>query len=143
MVPSNNGLVLVTGGVELQVKFQDENLPSEIVKVRQLPIRHMDKYLACFDDEAKAIELFCDKPEGWADSLTPASHNELIEKGQELNFPLFDGWYRRRMARAEMLSPGLTERLKEIVGNVALKAVEAGGPSKNFASPSPLEPVSP
>jgi len=117
MEPSNTKLVLVKGGVEIDIEYQDGG--KETVKVRQLPIRHMEKYLVCFDDEAKALELFCDKPAGWADTLAPVSHNDLIEKCQELNHPLFEGWYRRRMERTEILSPGVTAKLREMVGSIA------------------------
>lgn len=136
------GLVLAAGGVEVEIEYRETG-QKEFVKVAQLPVRSMERYLRVFDDEEKAIELFCGKQDGWAALLTAASHNELIEKGQEINFPLFEGWYRRRMARAELLSPGVNAKIMDLMGDVARSAIESTSPSSSPASPvAPATPAS-
>lgn len=129
-----NNVQLVVGGAEIEIELLDGT--RETVLVREIRPRHMEKYLRCFDDEAKSIELFCDKPEGWADTITTASHDTLIEKGQQINVPLFDRWFRRRKERLEILSPGLLEGLKES----ARKAMEVVSNSTSSSAASSSAP---
>jgi hypothetical protein len=148
MAPENNGhspeadLILINGGVDMEVTLVGG--AKETVKVRQLPIKAMLGYLSCFDDEPKLIALFTGKPETWVDELTPQSHTALIEKGEEINRPFFDAWYRRRMDRIETINPGFRKNLASIVGrataDAARSAAPAGSVSANSASASPIAP---
>ena len=101
------------------------------VFVRQLPIEDYPKLLGLMDDEGAQLELYClvkgppdstDKThgtdarwvpveKGWAKTLTPAAHDSLMEKAEELNRDFFGRWLRRRMAKMEAIRPGLTEEM--------------------------------
>lgn len=111
--------LVVVGGAELDIKYLDGR--EERVKVRQLTVKSMDRYLEVFADESAAIELFCEKEKGWADRLSPESFDALIEKAEALNLPLFRNWYRRLTARSDIMNPGLVERAQK----AASAAIEA------------------
>lgn len=107
---------------QINARFTDGH--EEPVTVQMLGIKSLPDYLQRFDDEAKTIELFCDKPDGWADGLAPDSHVELIGAGQDLNLSNLTAWYRRRVARTEMLRPGFEKQLDSAVSG-AFKAAAA------------------
>jgi len=96
-------LITVAGGIDLTVNFQNGN-GSEVVKVRQIPISKLQEYLNGLGDDAKTIELYCDKPKGWADTLTIQSANAIADKGQEINLPFLDAWWRRQAKWRRMQS---------------------------------------
>ncbi len=103
---ADNKMTTLLGGTEISAARLDGT--TETVKVRQLPVRLLQTYLLKLDDEAAAIELFCDKPEGWADGLTLEAHTALITEGERLNKETFFGWLQRRIARQESLVPNST-----------------------------------
>lgn len=100
-------LITIMGGVELEVSFRN-NGQNETVKVRQIPISQIQKFVMALTNEAEAIELYCDKPKGWADTLTIESANAVADKGQELNIPFFAAWFQRQMKWRESQLPGMT-----------------------------------
>lgn len=100
-------LITIAGGVELEVAFQN-NGAKEIVKVRQIPISKIQAFIFSMTDESAAIELYCDKPKGWADTLTVESASAIADKGQELNLPFFAAWFKRQMKWRESQQPGST-----------------------------------
>lgn len=85
---------------------------TETVEIRELTGRELNKWLEAVGDEGKLVELICGKPEGFADTLTLASYDEVISQGRELNEPYFYKWYQRMLERNERLSPGFSESLK-------------------------------
>lgn len=127
------------GGVEIEVRFQnaevetrnaefqgpsgtDSALPvprSALVKVRQLPLRLMPAYHRVKDNEAESIELFCDKPAGWADTLTPESFEAVLAKGEELNLDFLSSYSRRKANRMEKIAPGAEQKIvKELLAQM-------------------------
>ena len=102
---------------------------TEIVFLRQLPVRLLPQYLATIDDEAARLELLADKPAGWSDKLTADSHVELLEVGEGLNTDSFSAWLRRRVQRQEQLVPGSSGEL----GKQLLSASPTGLPSARSA----------
>jgi hypothetical protein len=95
-VKSNDELITIAGGVELEVTHLDGT--NETVKVRQIPISKVQQLLFALGvaNEADCLELYCDKPKGWADTLIGASVNAVADKGQEINLPFFGAWSRRQ-----------------------------------------------
>jgi len=89
-------LVTIAGGVDLEVHFSKNGNTSETVKVRQIPISKLQEFLFSMGDESRLIELYCDRPKGWADTLAIESANEIADKGQELNLPFLQAWWRRQ-----------------------------------------------
>lgn len=101
-------LATLSGGHDIEVTMLDGT--KEAVRVRQLAIRLMPKYLAIAEDESATVELFCDKPTGWADKLTPASFEEILRQGEEFNLDPLSCYAERVARRREKLFPGMTER---------------------------------
>lgn len=106
-------MATLLGGLEITVNKLDGT--TEKVKVRQLPVRLLQAYLLKMDDEAASIELFCDKPEGWADGLTLESCTAVITEGERLNGETFFAWLQRRVARQERLVPNSTGEVGKTV----------------------------
>jgi hypothetical protein len=84
------------GGVELEVTHMDGS--KETVSVRQIQLSRFAQYalLVSWGHQAEMIELYCDKPKGWADTLTPESARAVADKGQEINLPFFKAWSRHQ-----------------------------------------------
>lgn len=96
-------IITIAGGVELMVSYQN-NGENEVVKVRQIPISKIPAFLLAMGNEADTIELYCDKPKGWADTLSVQSANEIADKGQEINLPFLNAWWRRQAKWKNMQS---------------------------------------
>jgi hypothetical protein len=102
----NDKMATLLGFSEVAVTFTSGEQGT--VKVRQLPVRHLAAYLLKIDDEAGAVELFTNQPEGWADTLTLASFEAVLAEGEKLNSDSFFAWLRRRVERQERIAPGTT-----------------------------------
>lgn len=101
-------LITIAGGVEMEVAYQ-RNGQNEMVKVRQIPISKISAFVLAMGNESECIELYCDKPKGWADTLTIESASAIADKGQEINMPFFAAWFRRQMKwRESQQLPGST-----------------------------------
>ena len=119
-----NDLENIRGGMDLELSLVGGG--TEQVFVRQIPIRLMPQLLAALEDEPRMVELFCDRPEGWSDTLTPEAFEKIVAEGERLNADFFSRWLRRRLDRQERLLPGITEQL----------AKNAGLPTGSLKSPS-------
>ncbi len=102
------------GGAELEVNLVAGG--TEKVFVRQIPVRLMSQMLANLEDENRLVELFCDKPDGWSDSLAVESFEKVVLEGERLNSDFFSRWVHRRLTRQEKVMPGITERLARNAG---------------------------
>jgi hypothetical protein len=102
------------GGMEFEADLAVGG--TEKVFIRQIPIRQMPRMLAALEDENRLVELFCDKPEGWSDTLTVESFEKLVTEGERLNADFFSRWVQRRLTRQEKVMPGITEKLARNAG---------------------------
>jgi len=107
----STSLNIVFGGVEISVAHLDET--TETVKVRQLPIKDMPRYMACFEDEEKTVELFCAQSPGWASALSRESFEEILTKGEELNLDFLERHAARSQKRREKIMPGMAEKIMQ------------------------------
>ena len=89
--PNPTPLAVILGGEELTVKTRDGE--SHRVWVYQLPVRRITRWAQLnyggMDAEPELVELYADKPQGWADTLTLESYDAVLAKGEELNRPTF------------------------------------------------------
>jgi hypothetical protein len=137
-------LVTITGGIEIEITHlpavagrdgpvgEADSFPhKETVKVRQIPISKIQQFALALGNEAELIELYCDKPKGWADTLTVESASAVADKGQEINLPLFAAWFRRQAKWRESQTPGaiaeLEKKLTELI--VASRLPNSAQPS--------------
>jgi hypothetical protein len=102
------------GGVELEVNLVAGG--TEKVFVRQIPIRLMPQMMANLENENQLVELFCDRPKGWSDSITPESFEKVVQEGERMNTDFFVRWFQRRLTRQEKVMPGITEKLARNAG---------------------------
>lgn len=140
MDSTTNGMATLYGSVDVTATFTDGR--TETVKVRQLSIRLVEKLAACRQDEAKAIELYCDKPEGWADTLTQASFTEIITKAEEINRDFFSQWLARQAARDKILPKPDMEQVAAILQVLPQQMLE-GLMVPTLPSSSPKPPSAP
>jgi hypothetical protein len=103
-----NKTVALFGGEPIEVTLRDGVIEKDVF-VRTLRVVDFPRVFSALDDEEKLAEIFCGKPEGWAATLSPASHEAIIEKGNELNSDFFCRWAQRRVAQRAKLAAGLTE----------------------------------
>lgn len=111
------------GGKELTITKLDKT--TERVLVRQLPVSAMSRYASCVTDETAMVELFCDKPDGWADTLTNESFEEIIDEGERINEFFFARWRDRQRRRAERISPGIQEKIASQITSQSLQSAAA------------------
>lgn len=115
------GVETLFGGADVTVIMLDGT--EQRVMVRQLPIRAMPALLLAQDDEAASIELYCDKPAGWTDTITRDSAERIVTEGERINSDFFGRWLARRVERYKRAAPWLVDSL-------------------NSPSPSPASPSS-
>lgn len=92
----------ILGELNATVRMQDGT--EEQVVVRQLPLSAMFGYSQIQDDDAAHVELLCDKPSGWGDTVAEDSVDDILRLGDELNADFFGRWLRRRSARLTRIS---------------------------------------
>lgn len=127
-------LITIAGGVEMEVSYQN-NGDKETVKVRQIPISKIQTFIIGSGDVSATIEMYCDKPKGWADTLTVESAIAIGDKGQELNRPFVKAWFRWQTGWRESQQPGNT-----ITGDTDQNKESAVSASASASSP-PLSPT--
>jgi hypothetical protein len=122
-------LVTIAGGVEMEVAYQN-NGDKETVKVRQIPISKIQSLVMAIGNEADLIELYCDKPKGWADTLRLESAIAIAGKGQELNLPFYERWFRIQMLwrKSQQEAIGITGTTEENKAPVASGSASASSP---------------
>lgn len=110
MEDKKNNFATLVGGVEMEVTLGDGTV--EKVFVSQLAIKRYPELLGLLDDEGALLELYCGKEKGWAEGLTPGSHELLIVAAEKLNADFFWPWLQRRLRRMERVRPGVTTTAK-------------------------------
>lgn len=104
-------LVTIAGGVDMEVDYSN-NGSKETIRVMQIPISKISAFLTAWGDEGALIELYCDKPKGWADTLALQSASAIADKGQELNLPFLGAWLKRQAKWREVQAQGMTQEEK-------------------------------
>ncbi|MBC2592785.1 hypothetical protein H5P28_00780 [Ruficoccus amylovorans] len=99
----NANNAIISGGINLAVHTNAGT--EETVTVRLLKIREFPDYLRLVDQEERLAEFLCDKPEGWADTLTVDSLLDICEQGHGINFKNACRWGERRAQVNEALLP--------------------------------------
>lgn len=112
-------IIALYGGEAYQVNRPDGT--QEEVKICQLPVRRALRILELMNDEPALVELYCQKEEGWADTLTVDDYEYIAERGMEINHPTLSR-YADRQARA---GKGITQLMTQAMEEVK-KAFESG-----------------
>jgi hypothetical protein len=92
---------VIRGGNEIAVVFADGH--RENVLVRMIPIRQFPTYLDLQMDEPAMVEFLCERPAGWADTLSYEGVERIVALGDVLNADFFGRWLRRRLERNNRL----------------------------------------
>jgi len=92
---------------------------TEQVKIRQLPIKLYPLYLASLGSEPRLVELFCDRPAGWSDTLGLYSLEQIVTEGERLNADFFGRWNERRLAREKLLPAADPEKTGKVLETLA------------------------
>jgi hypothetical protein len=87
---------IALGAESVPVQYLDGR--TALAEVRILKLFAMPAFFRALTDEARLAELVCDKPEGWAETLTPVSLMDVVEKAVSLNFSTAKRWAENRMA---------------------------------------------
>jgi hypothetical protein len=107
--PESSGSSIALGGEPVKVTYKDKS--TGLVHVRELEIDPgLIKFVTLLLNEKLLVEFICDKPDGWASTLKPASVLDIVEKAKELNFSLARRYMELRAETMERLEPfGLTK----------------------------------
>lgn len=151
---SDNALEVIAGGRVLDVthlaledfdessrkrleKFQPLFGIVERVKVHHIAVSDMQRYGSAIlgKDEATAIECYCRRDPGWADTLTPESVTALADLGLELNLPFFSAWFHRQAKWTQAQTPSSILELQKTLAN--LTKMFTGSPSQSSSGASP------
>lgn len=115
------------GGTTIEVTYRDGT--KESVTVQCLPLRKIPEYLEWVDNEPNCAEKLCNKPEGWADSITDESVFAICDAGAEINHPRLLSWANRQVKKAERLMP-MTEIIQSASRTSAPKLRPLPGPDE-------------
>lgn len=136
-------LATVLGGEHVKVSFRNGSL--ETVWVYGPAIRTAQRWMELdasgFNGEVlKVEEVYCRKPEGWTDGLTPESYEAVLAKGEELSRPFYDR-ARQRAAEAEGLWAGVFRDKQRLAHEMGLSL--SAMPSPPSAPPTGSHPDKP
>jgi hypothetical protein len=101
-------LTALLGGKPVRVALMDGT--TEDVSVRALPLSRLHEYGELQTNEARLLEVLCDKPKGWSDLVEEESIKQILAEGDRLNFTRFSQWSERQLARNQKLVEELTKR---------------------------------
>lgn len=109
---NQNSNAIIHGGRDIPAAFLDGTQAP--VFVRLVAVAELAKFLSLIETETALAEFVCDKPEGWAATLTPESLLDVAEAATDLNFSTACRWAERRVKIGEAAMPimGKAERLK-------------------------------
>lgn len=110
-------LATLVAANEIEVAHQDGR--KELVRIRKVPIRSMDRLAKVWGQPAKEVAVYADKDSAWVESLTDDSFEAVMEGGRGLNFSSFRKWYR------------WAEQSLEAVGQDVAKLIPGSGKSSN------------
>lgn len=136
---------ILFGGAEVHITYlleHEKDVEEETVKVRILPLSQIpDLIKAIGNDESKLIAVYCDKPEGWADSLTLTSQEAILERGFALNYPTLRRYQQRHkqsimLIRENPVFQELTNILNETIQQILASAQPSQMPPSLSESPA-------
>jgi hypothetical protein len=123
-------IITIAGGVEIEVTHLDGTIES--VKVRQIPATRLEEFMTRLADESTSVRIYCDKEDGWADTLTHESVSDICNKGYEINESFLNAWCLRRAKWTEMMNVGIIADLQKKLAslNEALASVSSSQKSR-------------
>lgn len=102
-----NEIEILMGGREITVAHADGR--TETIKVRKVPIRHLDRLGRAWGKEAEEVAVYADRKPEWVDTLTDESFEQIIEIGRELNEVPFAKWFKRQEKALEAIGQKLPD----------------------------------
>ncbi|HTI71462.1 MAG TPA: hypothetical protein VMF06_15930 [Candidatus Limnocylindria bacterium] len=87
---------LLFGGAGGEVEHEDGT--REKVKVRPFKVKEYKAARRHVDDEMRLVDMACDRPAGWSETLTPETYEVVAQVMGRMNVRFF-GWVRRELAR--------------------------------------------
>ena len=95
--------ITLFGGKMVTVRFEplaDGTVPAaQEIKVRQIPVRDYEAGFPLVDDEPALVSFLAGKDRPWSLTTAPASFEEILATGREVNAKGFFSFCRRRMER--------------------------------------------
>ena len=97
----------------MEVRFADGK--TETVFVRIVPVKAYGELMGALQDELRTVEIYCERPKGWAEGLTVEAHEELVRAGERLNEGFFGRWRERQSARQKYLPKQNVEEIGAMI----------------------------
>lgn len=99
---------VIMDGEPVMVRLRDGS--EREMRVRVVSVAELPAFLSVQENEPAVIELVMRQEKGWADTLHPRSHFELVEVIRALNFPLALQWSLSQLDMVNQLAAGLPGR---------------------------------
>lgn len=106
---------VINGGLPFSVRKLDGT--TEEVTVRIVPLSKVLQYASKIDTICELVELVCDKPAGWTDTLNPEDALALDKAARDLNDPIMGRVANRQhqvAGRIVEMSKGIGELMKSL-----------------------------
>jgi len=125
------------GSIAAKMLLKDST--SEDVAILQLDVDKYPALLESIDNDLRRIEIFCNRPVGWARKLTAVSQNLVLKEGNRLNADFFLDWAASRIQMMERTnSPRVNQVLAGAVEKILREKLPPGPlPTTSPTSPSP------
>ena len=97
--------ITLFGGKMVTVRFEplaDGTVPAaQEIKVRQIPVRDYEAGFPLVDDEPALVSFLAGKDRPWSLTTAPASFEEILVTGREVNAQGFFSYCQRHTARLQ------------------------------------------
>jgi hypothetical protein len=93
------------------IEVRTESGVVENVTLRQLRVREYPLARRRLDNEPSLIDLACQKPDGWSETLTPESYDALATRLPEVNALFFASCARQARTQLSLLPDELRRAL--------------------------------
>lgn len=110
MTQENELKTIMEGRIPLEVTLNDGSTVT--VHIRQVPIRHMGEIMDIKGDDEKTAKLYLiDADKKHLPNISPESILDLLDKGDEVNGPLFERWWARKKRMVKRLGVDLDREM--------------------------------
>jgi hypothetical protein len=95
----------------LEIEVRLESSATEQVRLRQVKVKEFrSAQSVALGDEHRLIEICCDKPQGWAETLSPESFGTLAIEARRINTAFFSYCERVLADQIRQVPPALLDR---------------------------------
>jgi len=112
------------------------------VTIRRVPLRSMDQLLRAQGDDTATARIYLGDEAERVDQLTDESLMDVLEKGDEINAPLFERWFARTKAKARRMGVDMDAEVQQALESAKSSLTSSDADSTNDTSLTAASPSS-